>query len=211
MDRVMVHPEAADAKDIRPRRAIPGNVQQVLEGVHLFPAQSAEEKGLSDDMDKKRNDYINNGMLAMSKALRENNIEQADKLMMKGLSTLYRTLDQAAETLTQYQVSSAARMYAESQSNYHTQVAMAIAGMVAGALLTIISSFPLLRAIFGPLDRPCAISALFPTATWLMTSSSRARTRCGALLGGLKQMQERLVEHRAWRARRQRRHRHGQQ
>ncbi|MEG2962957.1 MAG: Tar ligand binding domain-containing protein, partial [Janthinobacterium sp.] len=153
MDRVMVHPEAADAKDTLAR------AEQFLETsnkswkVYLALPQSAEEKGLSDDMDKKRNDYINNGMLAMSKALRENNIEQADKLMMKGLSTLYRTLDQAAETLTQYQVSSAARMYAESQSNYHTQVAMAIAGMVAGALLTIISSFLLLRAIFGPLDQ----------------------------------------------------------
>jgi methyl-accepting chemotaxis protein-1 (serine sensor receptor) len=159
MDRVMVHPDAADAKDILVRS------EQFIEAsnkswkVYLGLPQSADEKRLSDDMDKKRNDYINNGMLAMNKALRENNIEQADKLMMTGLSVLYRTLDQAAETLTQYQVSSAAAMYAESQSSYRTQVTMAIIGMVVGALLTIISSI------------------LLPTATWPMTSSSRATTR----------------------------------
>ena len=74
MDRVMVHPDAADAKDILLRS------EQFIEAsnkswkVYLGLPQSAEEKSLSDDMDKKRNDYINNGMLAMNKALRENNI-----------------------------------------------------------------------------------------------------------------------------------------
>ena len=130
MDRVMVHPDAADAKDILAR------AEQFMEAsnkswkVYLALPQSADEKRLSDDMDKKRSDYMSNGLLVMSKALREGNVAQADGLMMTGLTPLYRTLDQAAETLMQYQATSAARMYAESQSSYRTQLAMAIGGVV---------------------------------------------------------------------------------
>ena len=192
MDRVMVHPDAADAKDILVRS------EQFLEAsdkswkVYLGLPQSAEEKSLSDDMDKKRNDYINNGMLAMNKALRENNIEQADKLMMTGLSALYRTLDQAAETLTQYQATSAARMYAESQSSYQTQVTMAIIGMVVGALLTIISSILLLRAIFGPLDQALRHFGAISDGNLANDIVITRHDEMGALLTGLQKMQERL-------------------
>ena len=192
MDRVMVHPDAADAKDILARS------EQFIEAsnkswkAYLALPQGADEKRLSDDMDKKRNDYINNGMLAMSKALRENNIEQADKLMMTGLSVLYRTLDQAAETLTQYQATSAAAMYATSQASYQTQVAMAIGGMLLGALLTIISSFLLLRAIFDPLDQALRHFGAISDGNLANDIVITRHDEMGALLGGLKQMQERL-------------------
>ena len=192
MDRVMVHPDAPDAKETLARS------EQFMEAsnkswkVYLGLPQSAEEKRLSDDMDKKRSDYINNGVLAMGKALRENNIEQADKLMMTGLSPLYRTLDQAAETLTQYQSTSAAAMYADSQASYHTQVTMAIIGMVVGALMTIISSILLLRAIFGPLDQALRHFGAISDGNLANDIVITRQDEMGALLTGLQQMQERL-------------------
>ena len=192
MDRVMVHPDAADAKDTLVR------AEQFLEASntawkrYLALPQSAEEKSMSDDTDKKRGEYINNGLLALDKALRDGKIEQADALMMTGLSPLSRALEASVETLTKYQASSAEKMYADSQARYHTQVTMAIIGMVVGALLIIISSILLLRAIFGPLDQALRHFGAISDGNLANDIVITRHDEMGALLTGLKQMQERL-------------------
>ena len=192
MDRVMVHPEAADAKDTLVR------AEQFLEASntawkrYLALPQSAEEKSMSDDTDKKRGEYINNGLLALDKALRDGKIEQADALMMTGLSPLSRALEASVETLTKYQASSAEKMYVDSQARYHTQVTMAIIGMVVGALLIIISSILLLRAIFGPLDQALRHFGAISDGNLANDIVITRHDEMGALLTGLKQMQERL-------------------
>ena len=192
MDRSVLHPEAADAKDtiVRAEQFIDASNKSWK--VYLGLPQSPEEKVLSDDMDKKRSDYINNGLLAMGKALQEGKAEQADALMMKGLSPLYRTLDTAAEKLTQFQVSSAASMYADSQSRYATQVAMAIGGLVIGLLLIVISSILLLRAIFRPLDQALRHFDAISDGNLANDIVIERHDEMGALLAGLKQMQDRL-------------------
>ena len=192
MDRVMVHPDAADAKDTLAR------AEQFLETsnkawkIYLALPQSAEEKLLSDDTDKKRSDYINQGLLALDKALREGRIEQADALMMKGLSPLSRALESSVETLTQFQASTAAKMYAASQSSYRTQVTLAIIGMLVGALLIIISSMLLLRAIFGPLDQALRHFDAISDGNLANDIVITRHDEMGALLTGLQNMQERL-------------------
>ena len=192
MDRVMVHPEAADAKDTLVR------AEQFLEASntawkrYLALPQSAEEKSMSDDTDKKRGEYINNGLLALDKALRDGKIEQADALMMTGLSPLSRALEASVETLTKYQASSAEKMYVDSQARYHTQVTLAIIGMVVGALLIIISSILLLRAIFGPLDQALRHFGAISDGNLANDIVITRHDEMGALLTGLKQMQERL-------------------
>ena len=192
MDRVMVHPDAADAKDTLVR------AEQFLEASntawkrYLALPQSAEEKSMSDDTDKKRGEYINNGLLALDKALRDGKIEQADALMMTGLSPLSRALEASVETLTKYQASSAEKMYVDSQARYHTQVTMAIIGMVVGALLIIISSILLLRAIFGPLDQALRHFGAISDGNLANDIVITRHDEMGALLTGLKQMQERL-------------------
>ncbi|MGK5080261.1 methyl-accepting chemotaxis protein [Janthinobacterium sp. HLX7-2] len=192
MDRVMLHPDAAETKATLER------AEQFVESSnkgwkrYLDLPQSTEEERLSDDMDKKRSDYINNGLLALDKALREGRLEQADALVMTGLSPLSRALEASAETLLKYQASSAATMYAESQSSYRTQVTLVIIGMVVGGLLIIISSMLLLRAIFGPLDQALRHFGAISDGNLANDIVVSRHDEMGALLTGLQQMQERL-------------------
>ncbi|MBG6222504.1 MULTISPECIES: methyl-accepting chemotaxis protein [unclassified Janthinobacterium] len=192
LDRVMVHPDAPDAKDTLARADQLLEVSNKAWKVYLGLPQGAEEKRLSDDMDKNRNDFLNNGLLLLSKALREGNIAQADSLMMKGLSPLYTTLDQASDALTQHQASLAAAKYAQSQASFQTQVSMAITGMVVGTLLTIISSILLLRAIFGPLEQVLRHFGAIADGNLANDIVITRHDEMGALLTGLQQMQERL-------------------
>src|SRR5450830_1808176 len=124
IDRVVLHPDGSDVKDTL------GRVTQFIADsnkawkVYLALPQSPDEKRLSDSMDKAHQDYLNNGLLVLDKALRDGKAEEADRMMMSGLSPLYRSLNDAAEALTQFHVTSAAQMYADSQSSYHTQVSL---------------------------------------------------------------------------------------
>ncbi|MGK5035358.1 methyl-accepting chemotaxis protein [Janthinobacterium sp. LB3P118] len=192
LDRVMVHPDAPDAKETLARAEQFLEVSNKAWKVYLNLPQGVEEKRLSDDMDKNRNDFLNNGLLLLAKTLREGNIAQADSLMMKGLVPLYAKLDQASEALTQHQATLAAALYAQSQASFRTQVTMAIIGMVVGALLTIISSILLLRAIFAPLDQALRHFGAISDGNLANDIVITRNDEMGALLGGLKQMQERL-------------------
>ena len=192
IDRAVVHPEAADAKDIVARGEQFIDSSNKSWKVYLALPQSPEEKILSDDLDKKRSDYINNGLLALGKALREGKTEQADGLMMTGMTPLYRTMDAAAEKLTQFQITSAANMYAGSQAKYDTQVGMAIGGLVIGLLLIVVSSILLLRAIFRPLDQALRHFDAIADGNLANEIVIERHDEMGALLSGLKQMQDRL-------------------
>ena len=186
IDRAVVHPEAADAKDIVARGEQFIDSSNKSWKVYLALPQSPEEKILSDDLDKKRSDYINNGLLALGKALREGKTEQADALMMTGMTPLYRTMDGAAEKLTQFQITAAASMYAASQAKYDTQVGVAIAGLVIGLLMIVVSSILLLRAIFRPLDQALRHFDAIADGNLANDIVIERHDEMGALLGGLK-------------------------
>ncbi|MFZ4878505.1 methyl-accepting chemotaxis protein [Janthinobacterium sp. Mn2066] len=192
IDRVVLHPDGSDVKDTLGRATQFIADSNKAWKVYLALPQSPAEKRLSDDMDKKRLDYLNNGLLVLDKALREGKAEEADRMMMTGLSSLYRTLNDAAEALTQFQVTSTAQMYADSQSRYRTQVGLAIAGIVAGLLIIVISSVLLLRAIFGPLEQALRHFGAIAEGNLANTIVITRRDEMGQLLDGLHQMQDRL-------------------
>ncbi|WP_300757865.1 methyl-accepting chemotaxis protein [Janthinobacterium sp.] len=192
MDRVLFHPDATDARDTL------GRAEQFVETsnkawkVYLALPQDADEKRLSDDLDKKRSDYINNGLLAMVKALREGKHEQADHMMMVDVLPLSRAAEAAAVTLTDFQLTSAQQLYNDSQARYRTQVGMAIGGLVIGVLLIIISSVLLLRAIFDPLNQALRHFGAIAEGNLANTIVITRRDEMGELLDGLHKMQERL-------------------
>ncbi|OBV41524.1 methyl-accepting chemotaxis protein [Janthinobacterium psychrotolerans] len=192
LDRAVMHPDAADAKDVLVRG------EQFLEEsnkawkVYLALPQSAEEKLLSDDVEKKRSDYIGNGLQAVIKAVRDGNAQQADALVMTGILPMSRALEASVATLSQFQLTSTEKMYEASQSSYNTQVAMAMAGLVIGLLLIVISSVLLLRAIFRPLDQALRHFDAISDGNLANDIVIERHDEMGALLSGLKQMQERL-------------------
>jgi len=192
MDRVLLHPDAPDAKDTL------GRAEQFVETsnkawkVYLALPQNTDEKRLSDDLDKKRGDYINNGLLAMVKALREGKNEQVDRMMMVDVLPLSRAAEAAAVTLTDFQLTSAQQLYNDSQARYRSQVAMAIGGLVIGVLLIIISSVLLLRAIFDPLNQALRHFGAIAEGNLVNTIVITRRDEMGQLLDGLQKMQERL-------------------
>ena len=192
MDRAVLHPEAPAGKEAL------GNAEKFIEKSntawkrYLALPQSADEKILSDEMDRKRTDYINNGLLLILKALRENKVAEADQLVMAGVLPLSRTLEDSVVKLTAFQISGAEKMYEDSQASYQTQFAAAVAGLVIGLLLIVISTVLLLRAIFTPLEQALRHFDAIADGNLANDIVIARHDEMGALLSGLQQMQERL-------------------
>jgi len=192
MDRALLHPDAPEAKDTLT------NAEKFLEKSdnawkrYLALPQSADEKILSDEMDKKRSDYINNGLQAVVKALRDNKAAVADQLVMAGILPMSRTLEDSVVKLTAFQVSEAEKMYEASQASYRTQFTAAVVGLVIGLLLIVISTVLLLRAIFTPLEQALRHFDAIADGNLANDIVIARHDEMGTLLAGLQQMQERL-------------------
>jgi len=192
MDRAVMHPDAPASKEAL------DNAEKFIEKSntawkrYLALPQNADEKVISDEMDRKRNDYINNGLLLIVKAVRENKVAEADQLVMAGVLPLSRTLEDTATKLTAFQVDGAEKMYNDSQASYQTQFAAAIAGLVIGLLIIVVSTVLLLRAIFTPLDQALRHFDAIADGNLANDIVIARHDEMGALLSGLQQMQERL-------------------
>lgn len=192
-DRGMLRPDADDLIATLDRgQAFIAKSDKAWKAYLALP-QSSEEKKLSDDMDKKRATYINNGLLALSNALRAKDLTKAEQYMMKDLTPLFGSVNEAAEALSAIQVRSAAKHYETSQATYHLQLILAIAGVVIGAVLSVVSGALLLRAIFRPLNQ--ALGHFDAIAEGNLTSQIDVdrHDEMGALLTGLQKMQQRLA------------------
>jgi methyl-accepting chemotaxis protein-1 (serine sensor receptor) len=194
LDRVMVHPDDAKVAETLTRAQGFLDASAKAWQSYLALPQSAEEKKLSDAMDKKRTAYINDGLLALSASLRAGDTEQADKMFMKGLTPLFGAAHEAAEALNKYQSDTARAQYEQSQSLYMTQLTLTIGGVVGAVLLILVSSVFLLRAIFGPLNQALAHFTAIADGNLSNHIAIARHDEMGALLTGLEKMQARLAD-----------------
>ncbi len=190
--RAVVHPDDADTQEVLTRSEKLIDESNKAWKTYLALPQSAAEKLLSDEVEKHRSAYVNNGLLAIIKDVRDAKVQQADAMMANGLPPMARVMEASVAALMQFQVTSTEKMYENSQSSYRTQVTMAIAGLAIALLLIVISSILLLRAIFRPLNQ--ALRHFDAIADGNLTNHIviERHDEMGALLSGLKQMQERL-------------------
>ncbi|MGZ3253409.1 MAG: Tar ligand binding domain-containing protein [Burkholderiaceae bacterium] len=151
LDRVVMHPELPNAADTLKRAENFHAESEKAWQEYLAMPQSSEEKVLSDDLAAKRKTYLDEGAQALIAALRADRREEADQIMMKKIVPLFVPMNKSAETLAAYQLNNTDTMYAKSQSMFKQFWVTAIAGIVLGVGLVIVSGFLLIRAITKPL------------------------------------------------------------
>jgi methyl-accepting chemotaxis protein-1 (serine sensor receptor) len=190
-DRVLVHPDAPGAEATLKRGESFIETSDKAWKTYLALPQQKEEKVLSDAMDVKRTDYIN-GLKTMIAALRANDVAKADAMLMTGLTPLYSASQKAADELSKFQIDSAEAEYKNGESAYTTQLTTTILSVSIGILLTLVSSYSLLRAIFGPLNQALAHFTAIADGNLSNHIDVTRQDEMGALLNGLDKMQTRL-------------------
>ncbi|WP_295993643.1 methyl-accepting chemotaxis protein [Rugamonas sp.] len=191
-DRGVFHPEDSGIEKTLERAAgFIADSDKYWRAYQALP-QSPEEHQLALDLDSKRAAYINDGLLALGKAVRDKNAEQIDTMAMKKLTALYGTMNGAAEKLEANQMQSAKANYDASQSLYDQLFNCALAAVIVGAALILGSSVALLRAIMGPLAQALGHFDAMAEGNLSNHIAAERNDEMGRLLTGLAKMQDKL-------------------
>ncbi|MGO4580895.1 methyl-accepting chemotaxis protein [Cupriavidus sp. 2TAF22] len=154
--------------------------------------QSAEEKTLADDLERKRRDFMEKGIKPLQKALLENNAEQALTIAKKELPDMQRSMATAYEALQGYQIRTGESNFNVSQTRFERVRMLSFALVVAGLLVAALCTAALHRAIVRPVEE--ALSVFERIAAGDLTSRivNVSRNEVGRMMQALSAMQDSL-------------------
>ncbi len=151
LDRVTMHPELPDsAKTLARAESFMASSDKAW-ALYLTLPQGDEEKRLSDQMDKDRKAFIDQGYQPLVRALNDKDAALADKITMSVMQPLFSKLSESAQALSEFQSSSNAQQYEASQSRYASQRWLTVGIIGAGLVLMLVAAVSLLRSILVPI------------------------------------------------------------
>jgi methyl-accepting chemotaxis protein-1 (serine sensor receptor) len=194
LDRGIFHPEAADLEKTLARADDFMQQSDAAWKDYLALPTDPDEKALSDDLAPKRAAYIDNGMRALMKAIRDKDSAKVDDLAMKQMSALFGSFDGASTKLEQYQLKSAADTFAASQVFYDRLLKGFSAAILLGLAFITAATVLLLRAIMHPLDQALHHFGEISAGNLSERIDLSRNDEMGALLSGLSSMQQGLAD-----------------
>ncbi len=192
LDRAVLHPDAADIGKTLDR--MDGFIKDADAkwAAYLALPRTAEEDALAKAVADKRSAYVEKGMRALTQAIRQQDADKIETLFMKQMQAAYGEFNTASAKLDEYQVSSAKDSYEASQAMAARIYNTAIAAIVLGAILIVVSSVTLLRSIMRPLDRVLGHFDAMARGDLSGEIAVDRRDEMGKLLHGLADMQHQL-------------------
>jgi len=193
LDRAVFHPDAADVGATLSRAK--GFIDESNKEWQRYLAlpRNGEEEALAKTLQAARTRYINDGMLALSTAVEQMNVERIEALSMKEMTAMYGTFDKASVALDEYQLAAAKQGYDESGRLFDILMWVSGASVALGVLLAALSSWLLLRAIMRPLGHALGHFDAMAHGDLSTRVQVDRDDEMGALLKGLSTMQEQLA------------------
>jgi methyl-accepting chemotaxis protein-1 (serine sensor receptor) len=152
LDKAILHPEAADIdKTLAKADGFVADSNKAWQKYLALP-RDGEEDTLAKAASAARDAYINDAMLAVGRAIHAHDTAALDTLALKTLTVSYGKYNEASLKLDECQMKQAQDHYEQAKRLGQRVLSGAIAGIVLGALLIVVSSMSLLRAIMGPLN-----------------------------------------------------------
>eukprot|EP01030_Chromulinospumella_sphaerica_P008882 gene8882-8693_t len=152
LDRVVMHPEAADAAKTLQRAEDFLKQSDTAWAEYLALPADAEEQTLAAEMTRHRQAFVNDAVQPLLSALRAGDKEKADHLVMQVMAGAFVKLQDSATALTEFQARSSQQNFVASQNNFNTQLWLT-GGIGALVLLTmVLATLSLLQSILGPVQ-----------------------------------------------------------
>ncbi|WP_296948974.1 methyl-accepting chemotaxis protein [uncultured Massilia sp.] len=152
-----------------------------------------DERALAAKVGATRDAYVDDGLLPVTRALRERRASDAEDLIFNRLAGRFVAFDDAWNALQDYQLMLAKAHYEESQS-FYARFRLAFLVVLAGTgLLVAAASVTLLRAITRPVDRALCHFGQIAHGNLAERIDIGRADEMGALLAGLAGMQQQLA------------------
>jgi methyl-accepting chemotaxis protein len=150
---------------------------------------TAEGKTLADRFAADRKLFVENGLKPTLAALKANDLELANKLVIDNINPLYQPVGEGIMQLMQLQIDLAKQEFALAQSRYERTRDIAIGLIVAGIMIALWLGFTLFRAIVRPLDSTIAHLYHIAYGNFKRTIDIDCQNEIGKVMEALKAMQ----------------------
>jgi methyl-accepting chemotaxis protein-1 (serine sensor receptor) len=193
LDRAVLHPDSPDIEKTISRMESFIKDADTAWAAYMALPQTPEETALARAVGERRSAYIDNGVRALTQAVRQNDAARIETLFMKQMQAAYGEFNTASTKLDEYQVAAAKESYEASQAIAGRIFKTAVAAIVLGAILIVVSSFTLLRAILRPLGSALEHFEAMARGDLSTHIDVQSRNEMGKLLQGLADMQRQLA------------------
>ncbi|MBY4948503.1 Tar ligand binding domain-containing protein [Cupriavidus respiraculi] len=155
--------------------------------------QGAEEKALSDELGRKRQDFMDKGIVPLQKALQANDQQQALTIAKDVLPDLQRAMASAHDALQKFQMEVGETNFTEAQHRFEVVRAVTIALIALGVLIAVLCTTTLNRAIVKPVEEALAVFGKMAQGDLTSRITSTSRNEIGRMMQALATMQASLA------------------
>jgi len=194
VDRAIAHPELPDTSETIKRSM--GFYEESNEYLKKYLAlpQTPEEKKLSDDVVQSRDKFVNDAYLKIINALKSGDRDEADRINMQIVSTLFSDYANKSDILGDFQAKAVERNYKGSRESFKIFVWVDILGVLGGLSAVFVSAFFLLRAISHPLHLALEQFRAIGNGDLTNQLKPESNDEMGELVTGLENMRQSLVQ-----------------
>lgn len=153
-----------------------------------------EEAVMARAFAENRSKFVQQGLLPAIAALRRNDIQDANRVVVDTIRPLYVPVNEGIEALMKYQLTVADKDYKEAVERYDTIRAASIAAIVLGVLFACLFGAALVRGIARALNQAVDISNAVAQGDLSQTINTRGKDEVSQLLNALSAMQSNLAK-----------------
>jgi methyl-accepting chemotaxis protein len=192
LDRAVLHPDAPDVdKTLKRMESFVAESDKTWAG-YMAEAHTADEAPLAKELDVQRKAYID-GLQALVSAVRQHDAEAIESLFLKQLTAKFAGYQKAGTALDGYQNAASKTAFEDSQRLGDRLLKTAIAAVVLGAVLIVISTVTLLRSILRPLNQALGHFEAMAKGDLSTPVAIEREDEMGKLMEGLAEMQRQLA------------------
>ncbi|WP_114969746.1 methyl-accepting chemotaxis protein [Rhodoferax ferrireducens] len=152
-----------------------------------------DEGKLAKAFAESRSKFVQQGLRPAVAALRANDINEANRVVVQAVRPLYGPVNEGIEALMNFQLDSARRDYAAAVERYATIRIVAVISIMAGVLFAILFGVALIRGISRSLSHAVGVSNAIAQGNLNQTIQSQGRDEVAQLLQALSAMQQNLA------------------
>ncbi len=167
-----------------------GQIWEAYMATYLLP----EEKVLAAKFAADRAKLVTQGLGPALAALRENEIERANRLVVEAVRPLYQAAGEGIQKLSKLQLTVAKQEYEDATRRYERIRSFSIAAIVIGLGLVVWIAFLLTRSIYLPLAQVVTIARRVAAGDLMQQIEVHSTNEIGKLMNALKEIHDKLVK-----------------
>ncbi|QOT79728.1 methyl-accepting chemotaxis protein [Cupriavidus basilensis] len=192
LDRGVMPGEGDDGKAVVDRSMIFVDSSEAAWKRYSALPQDAEEKALATEFGRKRQEFMEKGILPLQKAIRENNADAALKVAKKDLPELQRSMATAYEALQAFQYRTGESNFNAAQARFQQVRALCFLLIAFGLVVAALCTTTLQRAIVRPVEEALAVFERIAAGDLTSRITNVSRNEVGRMMQALVAMQDSL-------------------